>query len=611
MKKVYILISLLLCCVSCKNIHDGKNSNNSDSKKTAVQIQNNTDFKIGVYLDSQGKELLTELNAGASCTKNVEYFDTGNVFYYTYYFDVGSIFLPYGKAVNIVKLIQNSNNSIIIQNQPTEVFQNKVILVLENASESNAIVLKNINSEIIPESKDSPFIPVGESAVYVIDSLSVDDISKYQIVDGTKTISFGVLTTFNTGSIYSLRYSPNKTISVLSITPLDISIKSKIWKIPLSQTTGKFLFSDTFGLRENVDEGYYLTGQLSFNKESISVQSKPYIAQITPNGEITDNLVTFKDNPLNVESDFFIEKDKKLIVGGKKVNQNSEVVPFLYGDNQCNFYIEPELENFDYFVGIINKNTDVFSILYGNKDSEGFSIYDMIISDYNTVTLEKIYSTTEECNPWGFIYSDNGYVVLSQSETGSIFSFISDEGLLVNTKEKTGYYFNAIKCKNNYAFASGSYSNAITGKDIASFVQIDLVSKDFYKPESKKLFPSTRENMNSNFTYMSINNNELYLAGFIDRDYAVDPYSYSSGYPYMIGYSIESEEILWEQVYKEYEEYAIWECSLSSIGTPLIELFNENNYKSYIVSCGLRGEIPEKELPPLPRNPNIPYVNNP
>ena len=287
MKKIVIFCLVLFCLIGCKhsnNVNEDKKQDEIKTNETSVFFENKTDYKVNIYLDSLKKELLAELNEGDSCTKKVEYVATGNVFYYTYFYNIGSILLPYGKAENVIKLTEHSKNEINLPSQPSEVFQNKVILVVENASVDNSICIKSVNLELIPESSDSSLIACGKRGVYVIDSLSISDIKNYKIVDGTNIINLGEGIVFEKGNVYSLKYDVEKKISLVSVVPLDISIKSKIWKLPLSQKTGLFLTADKFDTRENPADGYLLTGQISYDVDFRCEQSKPYIAKIKPNG---------------------------------------------------------------------------------------------------------------------------------------------------------------------------------------------------------------------------------------------------------------------------------------------------------------------------------------
>ncbi|WP_296331892.1 hypothetical protein [uncultured Treponema sp.] len=633
--KIFLLSALCILSLNflaCKTADDEEKQSTeqkpSDDNKTYLQVSNNSQFDINVYFQSPSySDPWATIKVGESEKKEISASTTnaGDGIYIQYLYPMGNIVIPYYDARNsaciqVKQIVEKEVNSIKVSPLSSLTMDTKY-LIIKNESDAD-IALYNGTSPVTPLYQEKYWITSGNYRIYELGANSIYSPESYKLGNGIVTKELGIQG-MEQGKIYSVRYS-NSSVDLLSVTPIDISAKEKIWKIPLSQTTGKCLTADRFCVQENSSDGYFFTGQISYSKDFRNKVSSPYIAKISPSGEVSDGIMSFKDSPRSVKSNQVMEADGMRIVGGTKTNSDGKEIPFIYGDKGCDFYLEPSIDKFFNFISMIYKGNNVFAFLYDVGDSDeitGFGIFELTVKSYSETEGKVVY--TKDSGAYGFINSLGNYVVLCQEYVDdddkgdkSVFLFINDVDFnIVETKELDKYLFTSIVRSDDgkYAFASGTYTNSKTGKDSGSFIKIDLETKNFCDNGIPKLFPATESNLNSGFTCISTKNNEIFLAGYIDRNYTDDFDEYTSGYPYLVSYDVESDKVKWSQIYKDekYAGFRIFSCYHSAIGTPLIEIYNFNTDKSYLASCGLLGEIPDAELASLPRSTKISEVKIP
>lgn len=634
--KLKIFLFSALCLLSmnffaCKTDVDEEKTNTeqkpSDDNKTYLQVSNNSQFDINVYFQSPSySDPWATIKVGESEKKEISASTTnaGDGIYIQYLYPMGNIVIPYYDARNsaciqVKQIVEKEVNSIKVSPLSSLTMDTKY-LIIKNESDAD-IALYNGTSPVTPLYQEKYWITSGNYRIYELGSNSMSSLDNYKLGNGIVNKELGIQG-MEQGNIYTVRYT-NASVDLLSVTPIDISAKEKIWQIPLSQKNGKYLSADKFCVCDDVSDGYVFTGQISYNKNFYDEESSPYIAEISPSGEVFDAIFSFKDSPQFVKSNQIIEENGMRIVAGVKTNSDGEKVPFIYGEKNCDFYIEPSIDNFYIFNDILYKGNNVFALLY--EFDNDFGIFELNVKSYSDTEGKIVYSGSVGLLPQGFIHSNEEYVVMAQEDGDSDtfgdktkFLFISDSNFeITGTLELDKYLFNSIICTpdKKFAFASGSYLNSKSGKDTASFMKIDLEKREFCYNGTPKLFPATDNNLHSNFSSISIKNDEIFLAGFIDRNYTRDWSQYSSGFPYLVSYDVESDKVNWSQTYndKKYCEFEISSCYLSAIGTPLILIHNSKTGMAYLASCGLLGEIPEAELESLPRNTKItdlkiPYI---
>lgn len=617
-KKIKSLIFscfLILGIISCKNIVNQpeeqeipENETEKEKPKTYLKIINNSQYDINVFFQPPTySEPWTTVKSRKTVTNEVFPSESkaGDTIYIQYLYSVEGITIPYydtltEESLNAcikIKLIEEGKVNEITVSKLSSLTVGTKYIIIKNDSDSD-IAIYNRNAPITPLYEKNYWIVCGEYRIYEMKDIS--SLSGYTI--GTDLLSKPIgIDKIENGNIYTIRYENSKA-ELISITPIDISIQNKIWKMPLSSEEGKYLTPDKLGLREKSADGYHFAGQISYDKSSRDKQSKAYQANISPSGEVVKEIQrSLKDKPKMVRSNAFVEKNGWNVVAGSKLTKAGKYEPFIYGENGADFYERLSLDGFHNAIEMVHKAGNTFSLLYDIAEDEktiGFSICEITITnDYNNpLSKNLIYTSKNEGRTAkDFIYNKNEYVVLAQAGNKTDFIFLGEQGEVNQIKIQDGYLFDSIdsSADGKHIVASGAYISSITGKKNASFIQYDVEKKQFSGDGKPKRFPATYDSLNSNFNCVSVKdtNKEIFLAGYKDFDDKG-----RNGYPYLISYDLEKAELKWSNFYNEerYKGYEITSCYLSEIGTPLILLCNKEEQKSFIVSCGLLGEIPEK-----------------
>lgn len=631
------LLLLLLLLFNCKTNIEQEIQKEVDKQefsddKTYLQIKNNSQFTVNVYVSltpSQSKPSMT-IKAGESKKEEISASETiaGDAIYIQYLHSINGIEISYfdfndPNCFHKKKIEEGKVNKVNIAKLSTFPADKKYI-VIKNESD-NDIALFNDDNYEMSMYQDDYWIPSSEYRSYELKN--VLNLDKFKVGNGknNKSLEIGSV---SDGFIYTFQYK-NSEIELISVTPIDISIESKIWKMPLTHEPGKYLVSDSFGVRENPSDGYFFVGQISYDVYLSGKKSSAYNAEISPLGEVTDKIIPFAGSPNAVISSTFVEKNGKRLVAGTKLNSDDTMAPFIYGDYGCNFMYTPQIENFVQCFKIIHKDNNTYSMLYSTKDDDnyGFGIYEITIDSSNNVNGNVIFTCdTEDYYPQSFIHYNDEYIVMVQPGINASdrnngrtdLIFIDDSNYLIKenkTKRLNKCLFNSFEKSDDEkcAFVSGSYIDALTYNDVAAFMKLDLETGEVSNNGNPYFPPSSEINtkLNSNYNCISIKDETVFLAGFIDMEFDLNKNYYKSGYPYIIAYDIKSEKQKWSKIYKDYKDYEINVCCLSEIGTPLIRMDNRAEKKSILASCGLLGDIPDRTLTALPRNPEIKNIENP
>jgi len=230
-------VFMILFFIGCKYDVDSMNSTDSSIVMTPaenVKFVNNTDLVVNIFTDSSKTNLLTELDINESFSCKVDINTVGNVFYYSYYLELGNLLLPYGEDVDQRQIEENKVLTINID-YPSQLDTNANVILLDNIS-NNAIELYETETSTLTldnkstANKKVTLINPNDYGIYVLeDSFEKkysDDLRTYKI-DNDTPLSENV--TEGKGNIYHFTYTGNDVVFD-SKTPFDLSIKDKIWK---------------------------------------------------------------------------------------------------------------------------------------------------------------------------------------------------------------------------------------------------------------------------------------------------------------------------------------------------------------------------------------------
>ena len=546
-----------------------------------VKFINNTDFVVKIFTDEWYFNLLGEVYPDEEFSCYICPAEQGNVFYYTYYFLVEGVQIPYGEFCGYYDLVQKHFFSIDIQN-PTELFTNsKNIVILKNNSNST-VHLDYGSSELIPENKKivlqkpNGLINPTEHGVYILSNInnSTDkNTIKYQI--NTVTDITDLSLDEEKGFIYSFVYTGTESNKLVlsSKTSLNQSIKNKVWKNSLSKTYGKDLVAGCIAPREIKEDGYMLFGSLSASSINDAIEGNvPYYAFMNTNGEVTKEYsLNFRDSPKSTVFYHCIEKNGIwLAVGKNRYEDNSESL-FVVGElNGRSFYqkipsysenseqeqLDTSVDNSNYkSCGITHVKDNTFCVLLGYEDDEkgskvgGFDLLEVTIDSSNEVKNTIVYKTSEEVIPCSVLYNNGKYIVLSQNtsleestisvieknsdtfecnKNGRLDSFSLNKMKIDSILEKSTSSNDSSKSENvtsiEYLFLSGSYVDVISGRDIATFGKIkidDINNLDIVDTSNFKMFTGSNNSLNSNFDDFVVDEKKenIILGGFSCADY--------------------------------------------------------------------------------------------
>ena len=621
-----------LCMFGCSN------SSASDDDETSVPVQpgdnvvfsNQTEFAVKVYSDSMRSVLVADVAAKKGVSSHVDAASAGNVFYFSYFMDVNGVSVPYGVTDGHTVMLDDGSATSVKITDPQVVNTNKRIILLKNDADS-AIVLYNGNKEERPEGKSSALVNGGDYGIYILGAL--DDIANINIVEGVKSVLLSTAADFENGYIYTVVYDGAK-IYMRSKAFLDRDMSKKIWKIGVSHEAGKTLVNEKLLVRGN-QNGYVLYGRIGYDVKLSDKEAVPYYAYIDSTGGITkENSFAFIDKPKCAAFIDAVEANGIRLALVEKTS-SSDVLSYSVMSEDNGYSINENIAQNDNVVsygglGILHKKDNVFCVLLtpcSKNPDETYAFYryeliEVTVKDYSSISTKKLCESddTAYLSSESFTYDSvtDTYIVMSQpvDKHGdglgmTQFSFIDGTtGDIKKDLKLEKYLFNKIKFNPNdgYAYASGSFINQITGKDVASFAKIDISTGRVVSGKPVQ-YPCQDSSLNSNFDDFVIDGDTIILGGYTNADYEMGENTYTSPSittrPYIVSYNTKESKTIYEREYEDLNGFAIFGINFSEIGSLLLDIFSNLTGEGYIVSTGLLGELPEETKLTLPQSTAI------
>jgi hypothetical protein len=103
------------------------------------------------------------------------------------------------------------------------------------------------------------------------------------------------------------------------------------------------------------------------------------------------------------------------------------------------------------------------------------------------------------------------------------------------------------------------------------------------------------------FNIVLENDGALVLGGWCIEDSAAQDEWWRAGKPWLVKYDLTSSQKIWEEVY-DYAGYYIYSVYHNSIGSYLLEIYNEDAAQSFLISTDLMGKASEQNLAAIPRS---------
>lgn len=627
-----LLLACTLCAFGCKS-----NSDSSDDDEPPVTVQpgdnvvfsNQTEFAVKIYSDSMQSVLLMDVAAKESVSCHIDGVPTGNVFYFSYFMDVNGVSVPYGTDDYTVLLNDDSAMTVKIT-APKVVNTNKRIILLKNEAAS-AIVLYSGNIEKFPEGKTASLVNGGDYGIYMLGAR--DDIATFTVVDGANRVPLSTAADFENGYIYTVVYDGAK-IYMRSKGFLDRNMSKKIWKIGISHEAGKTLVNEKLLVRENKN-GYVLYGRIGYDANLSYKEAVPYYAYIDSTGKITkENSFEFMDKPKCAAFIDAVEANGIRLALVEKTSPTG-ICSYSVMSDDNGYSINENIAQNDDDVSyggwsILHKGDNVFCVLFqpcsiNFDDTYDFYRYELIevtVKDYSSISTKKLCESddTAYLSPVSFAYDamTDTYIVMSQplDKYGvnlgiTQFSFIDGTtGDIKKDLKLEKYLFNKVKFNPNdgYAYASGSFVNQITGKDVASFATIDISTGSVVSGKPVQ-YPCQDLSLNSNFDDFVIDGDTIILGGYTNADYNMGENTNTSPsitmHPYIVSYNVKEGKTIYEREYEDLNGFAIFGINFSEIGSLLLDIFSNLTGEGYIVSTGLLGELPKETKLTLPQSTAI------
>ena len=602
-----------------------------------VVFSNQTEFAVKVYSDSMRSVLVTDVAAKESVSLHVDVVPAGNVFYFSYFMDVNGVSVPYSVTDGQTVLLNDSSATSVKITDPESVNTKNRIILLKNEA-SSAIVLNNGNKEEIPEGKSSALINSGDYGVYMLKA--ADTVENIRVSEGAKSVSLSTAADFENGYIYTIVYDGTK-IYMRSKSFLDRNMNKKIWKIGVSQEAGKTLVTEKLLAREN-QSGYILYGRIGYDRNLAQEEAVSYYAYVEPSGEIAkENSFVFIDKPKCAAFKDVVEGNGIRLALMEKISSAGVYSYCIVSDSNgysINETIAQDDDTGNYWgKNILHKKDNTFCVLLEvsseNPDETlvflRYKLIEFVVNDYSSISVKKLYESADSAflSPVSFAYDSatDTYIVMSQPVDNNYnnlqstqVSFIDGTtgDIKMNALKIDKHLFNKVKVNHGdgYAYASGSFINQLTGKDVASFVKIDILTGTMVGGKPAQ-YPCSDSSLNSNFNDFVIDGDTIILGGYTDADYGLgentNVHPSMTTCPFVVSYNIKEAKTIYEREYEDLNGFEILGINFSSIGSLLLDIFSYNTSEGYIASTGLLGELPKTTKLTLPQSTSIKPIDAP
>jgi hypothetical protein len=614
-----------------------------DDGKTYLRITNNTPYDVNVYINdpplygdqaSDTIRAVPKANANQWELQPTAAGSNGETLYFEYLVPIGDSIIPFyantADSTKLVKLLEGEVNTTSAPDLPP-INTNSSFVLVRNNTEDPIWMQKDIGT-IYPFNAKVREVAANREAVYVVENIT--SLNGFTI--GPTARKNFPNTTLEKGVVYSFLYDKENGPQLFSQEHFDPSIADKIWSIPTSVETGRYFTASLLQSRVNVEtDGYILVGRTSYSASMAyenQAGSQPYMGAIAPNGEVVERKIILRSNPSALDLRSFIDEGTELIFTGQAYYESTDGTPLILGTE----YTGEPLFYLDTFLSDIDTNVESKYGQYIAKDKQGnYAIggdlynYDTMINrayidevtrtDFDSAEYERLWiQPLEDCLPArndGDYYSilflaydsnTDAYIVVaddksvdsSKREVGSLVYIINAaDGSQKPVIKLPNYIINTIFQIGDGYYAAGTYQGASKYRGFIRKLNLESGTWDGLPQFVDSKYPDGASMI---YNVVQDKGGSLILSGACVAD-VIYQEGHEGDIPWLVKYDLNAGTKAWERVYENYPGYYTYSANLSSIGSYLLELYNDTTNQSTLVSTDLLGNIGGQTKAALPR----------
>jgi hypothetical protein len=618
-----------------------------DDGKTYLRITNSTPYDINVYINDpplygdQAPETIrtVQKQVGEEAGSNrwelqpTAAGSNGETIYFEYLIPIGSSTIPFyanmADSTKLVKLEKGKVNTTSAPNLPPINTDSSYVLVRNNTEDP--IWAQQSIGTVYPFNAKVREVAANSEAVYVFTNTTT--LNGFTVGDLTRKTFPN--TTLEKGVVYSFFYDAQGGPQPITQKHFDPSMADKIWSIPSGVETGRYFTASLLQSRVNVEtDGYILAGRISYSVDVArepQTGSQPYFGAIKPNGEVEERKIILNSKPSALDIRSFIDAGTELIFTGQAYYESVEGTPFILGTEYTGmprFYLDTFLSDIDtnveskygWYIAKDKRNEYVIGGNIYNPDTKTTQVYlDKVTkTGFDSAEYERLWiQPLEDCPQADDDYSilflayDNNtdaYIVVADDksvnsgEVGSLVYIIdAANGSQKPVIRLPKYIINTIFQIGDGYYAAGTYLGASNYRGFISKLNLESGAWEGDPQPVDSKYPNGASMI---YNVVQDKDGSLILSGACVKD-VIYQEGHEGDIPWLVKYDLNAETKAWERIYEDYFGYHIYSANLSSIGSYLLELYNDTTNQSTLVSTDLLGNIGGQEKAALPRDAEL------
>jgi hypothetical protein len=609
-------------------------------------VTNNTPYAVNVYINDPplyGKEAPDTIRTvqggtpdhGASNQWELQPTaegSNGETLYFEYLIPVGEQTIPfYPNTATRTRLVKLEEGKVNETKAPelSSIDTDSSFVLIRNNSDANIWMQQGIMT-VYPFDAKLREIATNSGAVYILENVS--SLSGLTIGD-TGTRKDFPTTALQKGVVYTFLYDNQNGPQLFLQEPFDPNMNDMIWTIPTSADTGRYFSVGLFQSRANVDHGYILVGRVSYSADVAGqpqAGSSPYFAAIAPNGTITERKIIIRNNPSGLYLRRFIDDGDELVFTGQAYYDSTDGTPFILGTDYAGemlFYMDDFLKEVDlqkeskngWFIAKSGDRTYAIGgdLYYDWGETRVTQAYlDKVTrTSFDEVEYERLWiQPSDDASAYGssgilYLTYDSGAnsylaVVGYGKDDDSSLLYIIDaaDGSQKPEIRLDRHTINMIFQRGGDYYAAGTYYGV---SKYRGFIRKLNIESGTWGGDPMWMDDPPKYPNGATMVYNVVQDKDgsIVVSGACVEN-ASDQDNREVGIPWMVKYDIDSKTKKWERVYENHRGYYIYSTHLSSLGSYLLELYNETTSQSTLVSTDLLGNLggQEKAKPAVPRD---------